>query len=404
MIHLSPFRSTDPRKKYPNAEALDLFKHHIRTLDEVSQIENLFLHRSTLPHNIQRSLSRPSRSKQGLEVFDSFAREVYHEGVQNPSTPGGGIQEGGGPLTMAIKTVKNFCLSLKTIILYSNVKEINILWVGIGMAEEAILVTKFFQKQDPPIPIKIYGIELDSYCVREAKRLIEKAALADIIEVVKLNFLNFKPTRNYTCIYSSAAVGDIFNMKLLYTSIQCCCQWFFHCNHLPKCYNDLKIPAEGYNPSWIKGVLSGSLEKRNIIYIVVPFINDNIKECLIQRSRELVIGEFCRNFTGANDKIVDVYQRYFRSRRPEETTFTLSLNDIIKRQSYYDDFTWSDFIIDFSAESRMELQLQERVVHKDLKDRIVKHFTNQFNSHGVDVKLFPDLFTPPTESESEVRP
>jgi hypothetical protein len=67
----------------------------------ISQITTLSLNKSRLPRNVYRNLNRPSRSKNGLSIFSEFANEVYNEGVNNVNSSGG-IQDGGGPLTLSI--------------------------------------------------------------------------------------------------------------------------------------------------------------------------------------------------------------------------------------------------------------------------------------------------------------
>lgn len=365
----------------------------------ISQITTLSLNKSRLPCNVYRNLNRPSRSKNGLSIFNEFANQVYNEGVNNLNSSGG-IQDGGGPLTLSIKSIKNFSQKFKTLICNSNEKVFTILWVGIGMAEEAIILTKYLRAQEPPIIIQIDGVEMSTHCVNEANRIIRKYNCQDTITVNELNFMKYNPNRKYNCTYTSAAVNDIFNWKLLHTSIQCNATWCFHSAPSSRSYNFLKIPQRGYHRNWTKGELTGSSEKRNISVIIIPYINDSMKQELVDRSRQYLIHEFQRMFVGSSDKIYNLYQL---AKSRNEMILTLPFNQLNGPHYCDGEIIWRDFSIDLETESSSSIvsNLDARVVISSFRDRIRDHYLEQYESKQFPLIIFPDLGVNENESDGE---
>lgn len=372
--------------------------HHPKLL-AISKLENLHNHEGSMPQNISRNIKRPTRSKNGIEIFGNFAERVYSAGTNNPNHPGGEVEEGGGPQTLTATSMRNFCVKFKTLLLHANLNEINILWIGIGMAEEAILVAKYFEAQQPPIRIQIYGLDISDQCVTEARRLITLFNCQNSIQVECQNFFNFTPNGNYTCTYTSAAVNEIFNLKLLHTSIQCKAQWCFHSSNSSHHFKHFKFLKVGFATNWTKGRLTGSGETRNVTIMTLPFLRlsiSNLKKELNGYSRRKLIDEFKRNFI-SSDKI---YTLYVRSRIENETTLTISFQNLIGHH-YADEYVrWIDFNIDLATENLMRSNLEERVVPYHLRERIMDHFVNQYLSEGVPQKLFPDFEGDEQVSES----
>lgn len=391
--------STDPRPD-SQEDILNVLKlHHHPKVLLISQLNNLSCHQGRIPRNIARNLQRPTRSKHGMEIFGEFAKEVYHAGTNNPNHSGGDVQEGGGPQTLTSTTISQFCFRFKTMLTHSNLNEdIKILWVGIGMAEEAILFTRYFKAQQPPIMIKIHGIDISRDCVIKAKKLIQKFGCDDLIQVKEKNIFDYIPKCKYTCTYTSAAVNEIFSLKLLHTSVKCQSQWCFLSSPSSGDYTRFKFPKTGLEKSWVKGTLTGSGEARNISKITLPFLNiDALKGELNEYSRELLVNELRRNFTSCFDKI---YTLYLRSKNENETKLTLSFNDLIGHHYANDYVNWRDFVIDLNEEVSIASNLEARVVTYPLKQRIIHHFLEQYILQEVPQRLFPEYEYEDDESVS----
>ncbi len=101
--------------------------------------------------------------------------------------------------------------------------EIIILWVGIGYAEEAILLTLYIQHIVPHICVKIIGIDIHAAVVDKAIKNIKKFNCGEMISICTFDVMSI--TRDHlmslcggklpSLIYTSAAASDLFNYKML---------------------------------------------------------------------------------------------------------------------------------------------------------------------------------------------
>jgi hypothetical protein len=158
---------------------------------------------------------------------------VYKEGIDAVASFG---TEGGGSLPLNCNGVANLGLWLNN--MHSgflgfeefNVLDvetvINILWVGIGFAEEAVLLIKQFEYfntiRDHSICLKIYGLELHNEVVEIASNIVASHRCNGNISILVANILDVDdefcikelPER-IDIIYTSGAFHELINFKLI---------------------------------------------------------------------------------------------------------------------------------------------------------------------------------------------
>lgn len=119
------------RSSAPNRYGFDLLQDHLNILNWASNVDRSELRFENLPENMKRNMTRGTRSLVGVQIFRSYAERVYQCGVNSRRGGGGGeLVDGGGPLTLTVKTMETFCLRLITHILHQRLGEgFSILWV-----------------------------------------------------------------------------------------------------------------------------------------------------------------------------------------------------------------------------------------------------------------------------------
>jgi len=92
--------------------------------------------------------------------------------------------------------------------------------VGMGYAEEAILLSLYIINQKPTIRLYIHGIDIDPAVILHTKRTISKYNLQTILfyEVKSIMDIDFKylKNNNISCIYTSAAFPTMISLYLFY--------------------------------------------------------------------------------------------------------------------------------------------------------------------------------------------
>lgn len=112
-------------------------------------------------------------------------------------------------------------------ILRDSLIQIIIFWVGIGYAEEAILLVLYIKRCfGNSIKLIIIGIDLHQDVITFAKDMIEKYACEDSISIFLCDVLSINNNATILrglvphIVYTSAAAGNMFNLKLLTLCIQ----------------------------------------------------------------------------------------------------------------------------------------------------------------------------------------
>jgi hypothetical protein len=163
---------------------------------------------------------------------------VYEEGIESGGSFG---TEGGGSLPLNCNGVANLGLWLNNIhagflgfeefTILDEQTFINILWVGIGFAEEAILMVKqfdYFNKtRNHKVCLRIYGVELHKEVADIAVDIIRRHECSNNILVLIENVLyindefcaKYFPER-IDIVYTSGAFHELVNFKLISLAVE----------------------------------------------------------------------------------------------------------------------------------------------------------------------------------------
>ena len=165
------------------------------------------------------------RSKLELPWSSDFIKEVYGRGHTQHGTKGEG---GGGSLALSppgIRELIDWMLSNKDVGSLRDVQDetsiaIYILWVGIGYAEEAILIVSFFREHYPQSQIRIMGIDIEQATVDIANSNAAFYNMSDNITVslTSLLFIDevWAAKQDFDLVYTSAAFDPLLSIKLFY--------------------------------------------------------------------------------------------------------------------------------------------------------------------------------------------
>jgi hypothetical protein len=152
--------------------------------------------------------------------YTCLATKLYQDGHFSMRRQGNATFD----FPLSIKSVKNICHKL-----YDKMKsnlispswrsgrwEIRILWVGIGLAEESILIVLYFRQLG--VFIKVFGLELDADVVQQALQTVQRYSLDMHFNIKKQDVLeyNINTARNdkIDVIYTTAVVDYLFMWKL----------------------------------------------------------------------------------------------------------------------------------------------------------------------------------------------
>jgi hypothetical protein len=342
-------------------------------------------HLEHIPIGIRNTLYRPSRSTLGDEIFDvENTRQIY---ITNHS--GNETRGGGGELSLTPLSVKNFCKRLLTLLRHSLLgrNEFSIYWIGIGLAEEAILLVKYFKAHN--YNVHVYGIELSRLCMNQTRARVQQFEVSSNFTLICDDFLSYKPNFNCDIIYTTAAVNPTFNVKLLHAALACNTKWIFLSIHLCQStyrrdeLRDLKIEWV----LWTKAKLNGSGFTRNFAIIFTSQLV-SVSDQLIHSGRAIFRNEIHRRIS------CECLNHKWRTRRDQSSEITLKINEVIQElEGYLQNMSWNVFKLDVNSQNARML---DEYIPEDLKQQIKMFFEAQiFDNHQVDEKIFFDL--PPSQ-------
>ena len=231
--------------------------------------------KSVLSEGLNNSLTKQQildfrkKLKVSLTSSEDIIIEIQDSSVYNCSRHYGanvGDEEGGQQPLCSKTVVKLFFLILKTTnslhrqeynklrnqCNFNNVdpyvKPV-ILWVGCGYGEESIMICNYFRKLDKEIII--YGIDLSELTVMAARRNCEKFGVDKMFSVTKEclfsmdieSFMEGKEKINV--IYTSAAVNNLFGLKLLHIAS------LYNCNLIIDSYISYSALFLGERLVWV---------------------------------------------------------------------------------------------------------------------------------------------------------
>jgi len=223
--------------------------NHIKCIAEMSMTE-LLQTRRQLEEDAQIKAGRSHFISTKTPVFlwtDEEITDIYKNGH---SKGGSTMLAGGGSLALAHEGVHNLATWLidfykgfmgfdneSVVVLRGLVTQLILYWVGIGYAEEAILLVLYMIRRNCNISLRIIGIDLDKDVIEAAKNLIAKYELTEFISISVMDVMSVRSNdidETPHIVYTSAAAGEIFDSKLLSLCIawKACLLCNLHCAEL----------------------------------------------------------------------------------------------------------------------------------------------------------------------------
>lgn len=220
--------------------------------------------------------------------------------------------------------------------------------------------------------------------------MIDRENLSEKIKLQNINFLTFFPEGTFTCVYTSAAVGPIFNLKVLHTAIESRSRWCFLSGTCVRSYKNIIVLPTGSSELFVKSSLLGSNEARpiHIIYLDYFKTKEIIDQVTIQ-GQNLLIKEFERKVS--NISLFDLM-----ARRWERTNrIRISIEDVLLgKDEYLLQYQWIPYEI-------MNIQLSGGEIPVYIKKQFILHFKSQyFEAHEIHRRLFPLIAVVPNELRS----
>lgn len=249
-----------------------------------------------------------------------------------------------------------------------------------------MILAKFFSCHQ--IRVVIDGIEISLDCVKKARELVKSHELENLINIHQADFLTFNPTlTSYDIVYTSAAVNDIFNLKLLHTSICWKAKWCLVSKPLTKTFLDLNLLDNEDIKVFVREIfLAGSNEKRPIMMIDMNIFNDEMKQIILREGRDKLVSEFSREINGINSD--RIYNIWWRSGQKKD--LKIEIGDIIPSDADYRR-KWNWIAYNTNNESYFS-KLVSRVVDMNLRKEIKVHFLEQYQqTHRIDVAIFKNF-------------
>ena len=150
-----------------------------------------------------------------------LARTLYRDGHFSAQNQVGGHSF---DFPISIQSIKNVCEKM-----YERIKdktfvctwrhahwEFRILWVGIGLAEESILLVLYFRQLG--VFIRVFGLELNAAVVRKATESVRKYNLEEHFNIQQKDVLKYEVSEvrknKIDIVYTTAVVDHIFMWKL----------------------------------------------------------------------------------------------------------------------------------------------------------------------------------------------
>lgn len=214
---------------YSKDNLMEIYKH-IRHIVNMSMPE-LLQTRQQLEDDAKIKAGRSHFITTKNPVFLWTADEIADIYKNGHSKGGSTMMAGGGSLALSHEGVHNLATWLVDFykgfmgfgnenveIMQGLVTQLILYWVGMGYAEEAVLLVLYVRRRGCFISLRIIGIDLDKNVVKAAERLIAKYNLTDYISISVMDVMNVRSndiSETPHIVYTSAAAGDIFDSKLL---------------------------------------------------------------------------------------------------------------------------------------------------------------------------------------------
>jgi hypothetical protein len=197
----------------------------VATLTEVASVPSNAPRNIALPYKTSMRIKQLETQMFDLSKHTCLAQKLYRDGHFSKQQLGNSSFD----FPLSITSVHNICMKM-----YEQIKRgvftcawsngmwiLRILWVGIGLGEECILLVLYFRQLG--VFIKVIGLELDDEVVRRANASVHKYNLEEHISIIVMDVLQYSANevkRNkIQLVYTSAVVDYIFTWKLYLLSV-----------------------------------------------------------------------------------------------------------------------------------------------------------------------------------------
>lgn len=241
------------------------------------------------------------------------------------------------------------------------------------MCEEALILVKYFIETISLHHIKlvIVGSDVSEAVIEKATANVAHFHLGDYISIIHEDLFVAGVSENYHMVYTSAAVNDLFNWKLLYYALKCDATYYLFSKQISDSYHRSKSHSLSIKcKHFCNGKLNGSEDKRNIYSMNIPEIkqdNPNTLSKLVSYVSNLLNSKFTMILNQG------VWAFFDNSRSAEiQYPILLAWRDLDSNQtlSFLDDILQP---MNLTAQRSIEVS----------KARIKQHFTQEYcNKHS----------------------
>lgn len=179
------------------------------------------------------SANTSSNTKNMLSYFKTISKECYKHGYSQRGTINSQGIGGGGNLPLN----KDGVFKLGTV-LYDCIpktwsqhrRQLRIYWIGCGFGEEILVICRLAQKFKYPLFIHATDIEEELMTIFQAQ--VDRLGLSSMVRINKTDvYTTTAIDETFDIVYTSAAIGLVFVLKLLTLALTCSTVQYVLCNH-----------------------------------------------------------------------------------------------------------------------------------------------------------------------------
>jgi hypothetical protein len=261
--------------------------------------------------------------------------------------------------------------------------------VGIGLCEEAIVLVKYFIEtmNIHNITLDITGSDISDVVISRAQSNVTRYDFGNYIKIIHEDLLVADVLGQYHIVYTSAAVNDLFNWKLLYYALKCDATHYLFSKTLCDTYKKRNQKALEINfKRFCKGQLNVSGESRDIFCLSMPELKaeSNPIPKLVSYVSALLWAKFNTTLTQGIWNYLD------RSRMTRRYPISLRWQQLDLHQTFL-----------FLNDILRPMEITEHQDEAALKQKINAYFTKQYRDMNVFQKIMTERPTQSQASESE---
>ena len=118
-----------------------------------------------------------------------------------------------------------------------NGRKLRIYWIGCGFGEEILCICKLAQKFN--FPLFILATDIEEGCLALFRQEVLSHQLQQFIEIQQVDVYGTETIgENFDIVYTQAAIGRLFTLKILSLALRCPSVQYLLCNHTHCVYVD----------------------------------------------------------------------------------------------------------------------------------------------------------------------